>query len=370
MAVVGAMSDLKDEEVAVFQVLFQKTRNEWAEDTINAVGYLTETGAYAKTSGATTLVKEKFRTPLYAVCLRIAGGSSNEQRNWQTIKALGAALTALADPIGNELIPLSNDDYPEERREEALIERKAFRSGMLLNSEELACLVHPPSSAVRSEKLQRDSEYTKAAPALALHNALILGENFHQDEISEVSLSDEHRAKHIHLIGASGSGKSTLMLNLIAQDLENGQGLCVIDPHGDLIDAVLENVPENRIQDVILFDPSDSEYPVGFNILQANSELEKTLLSSDLVAAFRRLSTSWGDVMDSVLANAILAFAESDIGGTLFDLKRFLVDKDFRNEFLKTVKDDGVLYFWQNEFPQISGKPQSSIMIRLDAFLR
>lgn len=160
------------------------------------------------------------------------------------------------------------------------------------------------------------------------------------------------------------------MLNLIRQDMENGEGFCVIDPHGDLIDDVIANVPDDRINDVVLFDPSDSEFPIGFNILQANSELEKTLLSSDLVATFRRMATSWGDVMDSVLANAILAFIESTRGGTLFDLKRFLVEKQFRNEFLLSVQDPSIRYFWQNEFPLISGKPQSSILIRLDAFLR
>ena len=144
----------------------------------------------------------------------------------------------------------------------------------------------------------------------------------------------------------------------------------MIDPHGDLIDSVIENVPESRIKDVVIFDPSDGEFPIGFNILKANSELEKTLLSSDLIATFRRMSTSWGDVMDSVLANAILAFVESEKGGTLFDLKRFLVEKDFRSEFLKTVDDEAIRYFWQNEFPLITGKPQSSILIRLDTFLR
>jgi hypothetical protein len=157
---------------------------------------------------------------------------------------------------------------------------------------------------------------------------------------------------------------------MIEQDLKTNQGLCVIDPHGDLIDSVIAHVPENRLKDVILFDPSDAEFPIGFNILQAGSELEKTLLSSDLIATFRRMSTSWGDVMDSVLANAILAFVESSRGGTLFDLKRFLIEKDFRLEFLKTVEDDTVRYFWLNEFPLIAGKPQSSILIRLDAFLR
>ena len=370
VTIIGALSNLSQDEVGVFQVLFQKTKNDWATEIIETAQYFEEVRSLAKASPNLHLAREKVRSPLFAVCIRVAGRSFNEQRAWQIVKSLGAGLSNLSNPIGNELIPLSNDDYPAEYHEQALLNRQSFRGGMILNLDELASIVHPPSNAVQSEKLQREMEQTKSVPPLAVGHSLILGENLHQNEIRKVSLSETQRTKHIHLIGASGSGKSTLLLNLIKQDLENNQGLCVIDPHGDLIEEVVENIPESRIKDVVFFDPADSEFPIGFNILQANSELEKTLLSSDLVATFRRMSTSWGDVMDSVLANAILAFVESEKGGTLFDLKRFLVEKDFRNEFLQSVQDEAIRYFWINEFPLITGKPQSSILIRLDTFLR
>ncbi|MEI9897302.1 MAG: hypothetical protein WDN28_26435 [Chthoniobacter sp.] len=98
----------------------------------------------------------------------------------------------------------------------------------------------------------------------------------------------------------------------------------MLDPHGDLIDRVLGIVPPERVDDVVLIDPSDEEHSVGFNILAAHSDFEKNLLASDLVSVFQRLSTSWGDQMNSVLRNAILAFLESSEGGTLADLRRFL----------------------------------------------
>jgi hypothetical protein len=369
---IGALSNLEENEIGILQILFQKTRNDWGAEIIESVGYLEETGELPK--NALHFAKEKVKSPLFAAALRVAARSSTEDRAWRIVKGLGAGLVSFASPSGNELIPLSNDDYEEEYHEQALLKRQSFRSGMLLNLEEMSSIVHPPSSSVKSEKLQRETEQTKAVPGLAVHhqttNAVVIGENFHQGDVQEVSLTSDQRTKHIHLIGASGSGKSSLLLNLIKQDLENNQGLCVIDPHGDLIDSVIENIPESRIKDVVIFDPSDSDFPIGFNILKANSELEKTLISSDLIATFRRMSTSWGDVMDSVLANAILAFVESSRGGTLFDLKRFLVEKDFRDEFLKSVNDEGIRYFWHNEFPLITGKPQSSILIRLDTFLR
>src|SRR2546425_3860087 len=121
----------------------------------------------------------------------------------------------------------------------------------------------------------------------------------------------------------------SLLLDMIVQDLEAGAGIGVLDPHGDLVDRILGHVPDGRLDDVVLLDPADEAYPIGFNVLSAHSDLERTLIASDLVAVFRRLSTSWGDQMTSVLGNAILAFLESSEGGTLADLRRFLVGARF-----------------------------------------
>lgn len=349
--------------------MFQKTRLNWEEEIPKLL-----LNADFKTLSANQIQAfwEKLSTPLFAVSIRlgVSCSSENKQRSWDILRRIGANLSQFAAPSGNELIALSSDGLSDNNHFLSLLNRTSYRSGMLLNVSELAALAHFPANSVRIEKLKRNELKTKPAPGLALNHRLILGENIHQQKVCRATLSNDQRTKHLHLIGSSGSGKSTLMLNLIKQDLENDQGLCTIEPHGDLIDFIIENVPEARLKDVILFDPSDAEFPVGFNILQANSEVEKNLLSSDLVATFRRMATSWGDVMDSVLANAILAFVESSRGGTLFELRRFLVEKDFRAEFLTTVQDESVKYFWEQEFPQLSGKPQSSILIRLDSFLR
>src|SRR5262249_53553126 len=149
------------------------------------------------------------------------------------------------------------------------------RSGMLLNSDELVSLAHLPTAAVRSHKLRREVKRTKAAPAIVKVGGIVLGDNLHEGHVSPVSLTAEQRTRHMHVIGASGTGKSTFLLNLIAQDIQNGDGVAVLDPHGDLVDAVLSHVPSERFADVVLFDPSDQEFPVGFNILSAHSELER-----------------------------------------------------------------------------------------------
>lgn len=370
VSIIGSLMELEYDEVGVFQVLFQKARSDWAPEIMEAVRFSDGKPVLADAPEMIPHTKQKISSPLYAAVIRVAAKACDKERIWQIVRGVAAGMSQLSTPTSNELIPLSNEGYDPEYHEQALLRRLSFRCGMILNLDELVSLVHPPSQAVRSKKLVRDDEKTKAAPSLSQGHPLVIGDNNHQGSSTAVTLSNDQRTRHLHLIGSSGSGKSTLLLSLIKQDLEQNQGLCVIDPHGDLIDAVIQNVPDNRIEDVVLFDPSDSEYPIGFNILQARSLLEKNLLSSDLVATFRRMSTSWGDVMDSVLAQAILAFLESSRGGTLFDLKRFLVERDFREEFLKSVTDDGVVYFWEEEFPLIAGKPQASILIRLEAFLR
>jgi len=316
------------------------------------------------------LARDKVARPLYAAMVRVGAKSPSRDGAWRIAKTLGGALTQFSSPTSNELIPLENDGYPDDDHEADLLERRSRRSGMLLNSEELVSLVHLPSVSVRAEKLVRETEKTKAAPQISTGQQLVLGENIHAGETRVVSLSPDQRVRHTYLIGASGTGKSTLLLNLIIQDMKNGEGIGVLDPHGDLIEQILGHVPEERIEDVVLLDPSDEEYPVGFNILSAHSSVEQNLLASDLVGVFRRLSTSWGDQMTSVLGNAILAFLESDRGGTLADLRRFLVEPEFRKNFLPSVRDPEVVYYWQKEFPLLTGKPQGPILTRLDTFLR
>lgn len=370
IAMVGALSNLDRGETAVFQVLFQKAKNDWPKEIAETLYSFEGTGFFDYIPNLRHMVSRKLESSLFAVVVRAAAKSRHRSRSMEIVRNIGAGLAQLAVPPGNELIPLSNDGYDPEYQEQALLNRQSFRCGMLLNVAELVSIVHPPSERVRSPKLLREDQKTKEAPAIAIGNSLHLGENVHRGQASGVSLSADQRTRHIHVLGSTGSGKSTLLLNLIGQDLESGHGLCVIDPHGDLIDQVMALVPESRLKDVVLFDPSDSNYPIGFNFLQAKTELEKTVLSSDLVASFRRMSTSWGDVMDAVLANALLAFLESPKGGTLFELKRFLVEKGFREEFLDTVPDESTRYFWRHEFPLIANKPQASILIRLDTFLR
>ena len=276
----------------------------------------------------------------------------------------------MSRPGSNYLVPLANEGYPIAEHEEEILSRLSRRSGMLLSLEELIPVITPPATAV-SPKLRRETKRSHAAPdVLRDDRGLFIGCNPHAGATNNVFLAPEHRVRHMHLIGASGTGKSTMLLNLIRQDLDAGEGLAVFDPHGDLVETILGMIPPERVDDVILLDPSDEQFPIGFNILAAHSEFERSLLASDLTSIFRRLSTSWGDQMESVLRNAILAFLESSRGGTLVDLRRFLLDAAFRNEFLQTVSDPEIVFYWERAFPQLTGgKSIGPLMTRLDEFL-
>ena len=230
-------------------------------------------------------------TPRSFAC---AARSDDRERCVSLLRGVAGALSALADPQGNELIPLDNEGYDAEQHEQDLLHRRSLRGGMLLNSSELTSLVHLPSASIQLPKLRQKQRRTRAAQAPVLNKPCVLGINEHAETSVAVGLSADQRSRHMQVIGASGTGKSTLLLNMIAQDMEAGDGVAVLDPHGDLIDAVLRLVPPERIDDVILLDPSDDEFPIAFNVLSAHSAMEKDLLASDLVAVFRRLCHELG----------------------------------------------------------------------------
>jgi hypothetical protein len=366
----AALSELQPDDVGLFQVIFQPLQYPWEESTLYSVTDRDNKPVFVNRPELVPAAQRKIAHPLYAAVVRLAAKSLEIDGAWELVRAMATSLGALAQPSGNELIPLPNTGYPSVDHAQDVIRRQSRRSGMILNRLELLSLVHLPTPAVRSPKLVRETGNSKAAPATVQQRGILLGHNLHAGQMTEVRLSNEERVRHTHIIGASGTGKTTLLYNLIRQDIVNGEGLAVLDPHGDLIEQILGIIPSHRINDVVLLDPSDDEYSIGFNILSARSELEKTLLASDLSSVFKRLSSSWGDQMHSVLSNAILAFLESSKGGTLSDMRRFLLDTSFREKYLSTVSDPEVVYYWRKSFPQLGGnKSIGPLMTRLETFL-
>lgn len=368
IGIVSALAGLEEGELAVFQVLWQPVVRGWAESIVNSVTDAEGKPFFVDVPELAQAAEAKAAKPLYAVVVRVLVRAATERRFEDIAYELAGSLGAFAEPQGNALIPLHNGDYPFEEHVEDVILRQTRRSGMILNGEELFAFVHLPSEAVRAPELMRDEGQTKDAPDTK-PGGLLLGDNEHNGATVPVYLSPDQRVRHTHIIGIPGTGKSSLLFNLIRQDIEHGDGVGILDPHGDLVDQLLGVIPERRVKDVVLVDLTDKDFPIGFNILQAHSEDEKALLASDLIGVLRRFSTSWGDQMDIVLLNAIMAFLESSRGGTLADLRRFLLETPYRSQFLKTVSDPELRYYWEQVFSSANGgKSIGSVLTRLQDF--
>jgi len=160
----------------------------------------------------------------------------------------------------------------------------------------------------------------------------------------------DDRRRHMYVIGKTGMGKSTLLENMIIQDIRAGHGLAVVDPHGDLVETVIKYIPSYRINDVIYFNPSDVDYPIAFNILEAVNPTQRTLVVSGLVAVFKKIWVdSWGPRLEYILRNTLLALIEYP-GSTLLGVTRMLVDNEYQKKVVAHITDPIVKSFWQKEF--------------------
>lgn len=160
------------------------------------------------------------------------------------------------------------------------------------------------------------------------------------------------RRQHMYIVGKTGTGKTALLNNLVVQDIANGDGLAIVDPHGEFAESILEKIPKERIDDVIYFNPADPDHHIGFNILDLPDPKYKHLVASGLMGIFTKIwSNVWSARMEYILNNAILALLDTP-GSTLLGINRILVDKDYRQVILNNVKDPVVKSFWINEYEQ------------------
>ncbi|OGZ77273.1 MAG: hypothetical protein A3G45_02265 [Candidatus Staskawiczbacteria bacterium RIFCSPLOWO2_12_FULL_37_15] len=160
------------------------------------------------------------------------------------------------------------------------------------------------------------------------------------------------RRQHMYVIGKTGVGKTAFLKNMALQDIENGQGLAIIDPHGEFVEEILDNIPPHRVNDVVYFNPADMGYPVSFNIMDVPDPRYKHLIASGLIGIFTKIwANVWSARMEYILANCILALLDTP-GTTLLGIPRMLVDRDYRQKIINNLKDPVVKSFWINEYEE------------------
>lgn len=260
-------------------------------------------------------------------------------------------------------------------------QNRKLEGDMVFNNEELATIYHLPHMSVatpniawvRSRKLEPPTDLPHAGSDALDDGFTLLGKTNFRGSSQEFGIKTLDRRRHIYVIGKTGMGKSTLLENMIYSDIKSGKGVGVVDPHGDLADHVLDFVPSNRTNDVILFDPADRDFPVAFNMLENIDPAYNTIVASGLVGIFKKIyAESWGPRLEHILRNTILGLLEYP-GTTMLGVTRILQDDDFRRRVVRKIEDPIVKSFWVNEFermePRLRIEAISPILNKVGQFL-
>ena len=189
-----------------------------------------------------------------------------------------------------------------------------------------------------------------------MDNIAVFAQTNYRNQLKKFGIKTDDRRRHMYLIGKTGMGKSTVLENMVVDDIRNGYGVAVVDPHGDLAEKIIEFIPGNRIQDVVYFNPSDINFPIAFNVVEQVEPHLRHLVASGLIGVFQKLwADSWGPRLEYILRNAILAILDFP-GSTLLAVVRMLSDKGYRKRVVANIKDPVVKAFWEKEFSSYADK--------------
>ncbi|PIZ00645.1 hypothetical protein COY62_01760 [bacterium (Candidatus Howlettbacteria) CG_4_10_14_0_8_um_filter_40_9] len=235
--------------------------------------------------------------------------------------------------------------------------------GFILNIEELASLYHLPHTSVETPNIKWTSSKTGEPPTelptelnTPSEELTPFAETNFRHNRTKFGIKTDDRRRHTYIIGKSGMGKSKLLENFIEEDIQRGNGLAVIDPNGDLIHDTLKKIPTHRINDVILLDPADQEFPVGFNPLEVDDPALKHFVAQGFVGTLEKLfGHSWGPRLEYILNYTILALLDYP-NSTVLGIVRMLTDKNFRKKVVDEIKDPVVKKFWTTEFATYNDK--------------
>jgi len=256
------------------------------------------------------------------------------------------------------------------RNQKKLLEQFIYRSfdpkkSSLLNIEEFVSIWHLPLHSTESTNIKWMGGRKSAPPPNLPKEGLLLGHVEYRGVDAEVKIKQADRNRHLYIVGKSGSGKSVLISNLAIQDIQNGHGVCIVDPHGDLVEDVLEHVPKHRADDVIIFNPSDLDRPIGLNMLEAKNEDQKDFAVQEMIGIFYKLfpPDMIGPMFEHNMRNAMLTLmADTDDPGTIIDIPRIFTDDEFVKEYLKKVTDPIVRAFWEKEMAKTSAQQKGDML--------
>lgn len=312
---------------------------------------------------AIELAKQKNKSQVERVMVRIVASAKTLDRAQSLLATIKASFNQFEAPNSNAL------DWHDIKAKN-LIEfcsDFSFRAytaadALALNVDELATLFHFPVGLSGAPELKEATATTAPAPQAIAEGAtqgstsggVYLGQNIHRGQATDIYLASEDRVRHCYVIGQTGTGKTTILKNMIIQDIKNGNGCCFIDPHGSDIQDILANIPVERLDDVIYFDPAHTARPMGLNMLEfdPNYPEQKTFVVNELLAIFNKLfdmKVAGGPMFEQYFRNsALLVMEDPESGMTLLEIGRVLSDKPFRDLKLSKCRNPIIKQFWEN----------------------
>lgn len=312
------------------------------------------------------LVEQKLAQQQFDVNIRVGVSCRQPEDSERVFNAIAAAFSQYDAPDLNSF-KVKLQDKKSNFLNDLIFRVPRGNTASTYSTTELSSLFHFPLPTTATPNiLWRGAKVAPAPPGVPTEG-VYLGDNVYRGIDQPVHLSLEDRRRHLYLIGQTGTGKTTLFFNMAVQDIRAGHGVGVVDPHGDLIEDILLHIPPERMQDVILFDPRDTERPLGFNILEAHDPGQKDLIVNEVVQLLTKLAArlnpeSIGPMFEHYLRNSLLALVE-DPDATLVDVPRMFVDEQFRQQILRHNVDMTVRQFWEKEFVQSQRGQMSADML-------
>ncbi len=331
------------------------------------------------------LIKQKLEQRQLRAAFKIAVATDNRQKSQLLLSNIAAAYQATSRSESNELL-FSKRLFLKN----CFIKSMKNRSfnlvpALTLSVDELATIYHFPNQKLSNinniswgKKIL--GEAPDNLPIININSSEesknkinIIAETNYKNQTSKYGLTDADRRRHVYVIGKTGTGKSTLLANMAINDLKHNKGLCVIDPHGDLVETLLDYIPKHRINDVIYFDPADQERTVQINLFEGENVAHRELIASGIISVFKKLyGYSWGPRLEYILRNCLLTLLKSE-QAKLSDVLDLLTNEKFREQVVSQLDDPILKNFWVNEYNKMSDRQRqeqiASILNKVGQFV-
>lgn len=309
-------------------------------------------------------VRLKIESPIVSTNIRIITSASTLNRAEDIMREIKSSFNQFDDPLSNRFSFKDVDTrHKKDFFQEFIYRRFSAGEDIPLNLKEIATIFHLPERGISKNPQLRKSRFSSAAAPLSLTaEGIYLGQNVHSGVSTDIHMSPEDRLRHMYVIGQTGTGKTSFLKQMIVQDIQNGDGVCFIDPHGSDIQDILANIPKERYEDVIYFDPANTSRPMALNMLEydRNYPEQKTFVVNEMLSIFNKLfdmSVAGGPMFEQYFRNAtLLVIEDPDSGSTLLDVSRVLSDKTYRELKLSRCKNPVVVQFWREIADKAGGE--------------